>query len=183
MRGTSLTYRKEHIAIISQFLSSTQGNYMEIGVYDGVTFCGFAQKFSDRVCYAIDPFIEDGWTSMHSLVKQGEHLTNQYRNFVKNMDGLSNIRFYRMTSIQFNRELTPKIIQDMNVSAIYIDGSHQYADVLNDMHMAVRLIGTKKGLVLFDDIQIVDVQRAIKDGMLAYSHHFKSVTSTHYLNQ
>lgn len=58
--------------------------------------------------------------------------------------------------------------ESMNISAVFIDGSHWLEDVRIDYDLTMRLIGTKKGLVIFDDTHLHDVRVAIDEALAKY---------------
>jgi len=139
-------------------LSETDFNYLEIGCYDGCNLKVLATTFQDRKVYAIDPFISDGNLGSHLPV--GGALNEQRQNTLTNINGLSNVRLFEMTSKEFLDSVDD--YESMNISCIFIDGSHHYQNIIIDNQVALNCIrknSTKNGTVVFHDVNIPDVQR------------------------
>lgn len=141
-------------------LPQLKGNYLEIGIYEGDSVAFLADVFPDRFIYAIDPFIEDGNTSHHSCYERGQVMESKKYIALNNIFGKANIKFYEMTSKSFyNDVLNDEFCQNANISIVFIDGSHWEEDVSNDVQIALKLIGTKQGVICFDDLNIPDVKK------------------------
>jgi len=149
-------------------------NYLEIGVFNGDSIAGIAQQFPDKSIFAIDPFIEDGNTMHTSNVQSGELMPTQRANTHTNINGLKNIALFEMTSKDFNDILTDEMIADMDVGWILIDGSHHYEDVILDAHMSMRIIGDRKGVIIFDDIGLPGVNQAYVEWKETYKDRIKN---------
>jgi hypothetical protein len=141
-------------------LNNFSGNYLEIGVFNGDSIKGIAERYPNKTITGIDPFIEDGYTSHTTNVSRGEYASEQHKNTIQNIDGLSNVLLNVMTSKKFFEELTDDVVKEMNVSIVLIDGSHWVEDVLLDCELAMKLIGDKPGVVVFDDVGLPDVDTA-----------------------
>lgn len=63
----------------------------------------------------------------------------------------------------------------MNVSHVFIDGSHHYDDVVNDCHLAMKLINGKPGCIILDDLQVPDVLKAFNHLLFRYSNSLTSL--------
>lgn len=150
-------------------LSQSPYNYLEIGVFNGDSIGHLARHYSAKTVFGIDPFIEDGCTTHTSGVTENEYMSAQHENTLKNIDGLDNVVLFTMTSKEFNDILTDEMIADMDVGWVLIDGSHHYEDVINDAHMAMRLIGKRAGAIIFDDLNIDGVKQAHDEFVLAYA--------------
>ena len=146
-------------------LEQLDSNYLEIGVYFGESIKELAETYPNKKIIAIDPFIEDGCTTPHSGVQRGGDLISQREMTMNGIKDLKNISFYEMTSKKFKELLTPSLIEELNVGAVYIDGSHWYEDVVIDYNLALELIGNKKGMICFDDLDSghPDVVRACNE--------------------
>jgi hypothetical protein len=59
--------------------------------------------------------------------------------------------------------LTEEHALELNVGAIFIDGSHHYLDVKNDYNLAIKLLGKKHGFICFDDTHCNDVMTAMNE--------------------
>ncbi|HOS16859.1 MAG TPA: class I SAM-dependent methyltransferase [Bacteroidales bacterium] len=177
MKGRSLT-GSSITNCFSDFLLKYEGNYLEIGIFDGYNLCLVAKSIPLKICYGIDPFISDG----HIGYEKGTPIPEHEKNCKENMQEVPNTKLFRVTSEEFLKNLTDEMINEMNVSAVYIDGSHHFPDVIIDIELAIKLIGSKPGLIIFDDLHISDVKEGIKWGMEKYPEHLRSISSTHYIN-
>ena len=142
-------------------LSKHQGNYLEIGVYNGDAIANLAKAYPNKCIIGIDPFIEDGCTSHKSGVIKGSRLLLPREETYKNINGLKNIFFYEMTSEYFYLNITEKHISDANVNVVMIDGDHSYEAAKIDIDLALKLIGNKSGEISFDDAELDEVSRAM----------------------
>jgi hypothetical protein len=84
----------------------------------------------------------------------------QQANTYKNIEGLTNVVLFETTSKGFADMLTDEMVTDMDVGWVLIDGSHHYRDVIIDINLAIRLIGHKPGVIIFDDINLPGVNKA-----------------------
>lgn len=151
-------------------LSKTDGNYFEIGVFNGSGFARVAKENPDKYCYAVDPFIEDGHTVLSSDKKTGEQLTQQKHNFLENTKDLTNITLFEMTSSVYTKQLTDQQCNEMNITMVTIDGDHHYEHVVIDFEIALRLIGNKEGQIIVDDTDVSDVRRALNEFSEKYTY-------------
>ena len=55
------------------------------------------------------------------------------------------------------------VLHEFNVSAVFVDGSHHYVDVVNDYKLAMDLLNKKRGIICFDDLQVPDVAKAVEE--------------------
>lgn len=146
---------------IKKQLINLEGNYLEIGVYDGDSLIKLAAEYPNKLMIGIDPFVEDGNTTHSTLVGRGQSMPKQRALALGGFCKYKNIKFYEMTSKSFQRNiLTDSLVEGYNISAVLIDGSHWYDDVIIDINIAKTCIGKKKGLVIFDDICQPDVNIA-----------------------
>lgn len=143
-------------------LPTIDGNYFEIGVFNGAGFARVARENSGKKCYAVDPFIEDGHTNASSGSSTGSYLNQQKQNFLENTKDLDNITLFEMTSTDFANQLTDQQINEMNISAVTIDGNHHYEHVVVDFGIAVRLL-KQGGRIVVDDTDVVGVGRAYRE--------------------
>lgn len=141
-------------------LNETDFNYLEIGCYDGCNLRSLATQFSDRKIYGIDPFIDDGNLGGTG---RGNELHEQRENTYLNIKGLQNVSLFECTSREFN-ETNPNY-EEMNISCVFVDGSHHYEDIVHDVAIAINCIKnnkSQKGTVVFHDVNIHDVQRGME---------------------
>jgi hypothetical protein len=154
----------DHIlGLFKNNLPNLDSNYLEIGVYFGISVADLANTFPNKKIYAIDPFIEDGNTSWHSQVGNTEKLNPQRAHALALIQSKSNIEFFETTSQEFYNSLTEEKIESMNVGAIFIDGNHHYEHVVNDYKLSLALIGKKQGLIVFDDDSLEPVRKAMNE--------------------
>jgi hypothetical protein len=134
---------------VREFLLNTkfENNYLEIGIFDGEVISHVAETYSDKKCYGIDPFIEDGNTSWITQRQKGERLLTCKDNCSKH----KNISIYEMTSEDFYKQLTDEQIYDLNIGCVVIDGEHSASAVKNDIQLALKLLAGKNGLIIIDD--------------------------------
>jgi len=145
---------------LKDLLENTKFNYLEIGCYDGWNLGSLANLFPNKRIFGIDPFISDG----HVPGKIGSTLSQQKINLYKNIEGLSNVSFYEVTSEQFFKE-PPLSFEYMNISCVFVDGAHIYDIVKLDADLALKCIlsnQTKSGEIVFHDLHIPDVVKAIQ---------------------
>ena len=136
-------------------ISKTQGNFLEIGCLNGHHIYKVSKKFPDKIIYGIDPFISDG----HVGIPENTPLIEQKINLYKNIDGISNIKFFEMTTENFVTQQQHNLA-DMNISFIVIDGAHIFDFIKIDIDLAVSCITSNKwnaGTIVMDDIHISDV--------------------------
>jgi Methyltransferase domain len=141
-------------------LAHTDASFLEIGVLDGDLFSGVARAFPNRCAYGIDPFVNPGDITKETGVPPGATLTSQRASTYNNISALPNAILYETTSLAFSQQLTDSQVHEMNIGIVLIDGSPNYDDVLNDLVMSVRLIGTKSGVIILDDVGVESIARA-----------------------
>lgn len=151
------------LEFFKSYLNNIPTNYLEIGVYNGESIKELAALFPDKTIVGIDPFIEDGCTSHDSGVGRGESLVAQRQSTFVDIKNYKNIKFFNTTSEQFYADLTADLIGELNIGAVYIDGSHWYKDVVIDYNLALKLLGDKGGAVCFDDLHVDDVLKACNE--------------------
>lgn len=144
-------------------LPKIEGNYFEIGVFNGDGFARVAKENLEKKCYAVDPFIEDGHTNASSRINTGLRMTQQRENFLKNTKDLDNITLFEMTSTEFAIQLTDQLVNDMNISIVTIDGNHHYEHVLKDFDIATQLLNNLGGQIVVDDTDVIGVSQAFNE--------------------
>ena len=87
--------------LVAQALNDNDKNYLEIGVFNGKGFAETATRFPKKKCYAVDPFIEDGWTIGGTGRQRGEAIVTQEQRTLRNIEGIENISLCKMTSKTF----------------------------------------------------------------------------------
>lgn len=166
-------------AFLKQEISNLTGNHLDIGVFDGDGMCLLASNYNKKTIYGIDPFIEDGYTCNQTQVKKGENMLSQKDITENNLKNYNNTCLYITTSEDFLKNLTDKIINDMNITSVFIDGSHWFKDVMIDANIAFQLIGNKKGIITFDDLSIPEVKKAYEEILELYQD---KITKIHHIS-
>ena len=86
---------------VCMILPPLTGNYLEIGVFNGTGFARIARENSNRQCYAVDPFIEDGHTVKTSGVSAGATLNSQKESYLNETKSLTNTKLFEIPSSKF----------------------------------------------------------------------------------
>lgn len=149
---------------INKFLAENEGNYLEIGVYHGETFFAIAKANPTKMVHGIDPFISDGWTGQY----RGTILSEAEKDCEEKMKSHDNAVIFTMTSREFSELLIDR--KKMNISVVFIDGSHWLENVQVDVKLAMDLIGEKKGFIIFDDLNLKGVRDGIQEACQKYSN-------------
>lgn len=146
-------------SFIHSALPELSGNYLEIGVFNGSGFAEVARNNPSKICYAVDPFIEDGHTVNASQVLTGTKMLTQKQNFDANTAGLTNVVLHETTSKEFLAALTEDNLPK-NIGMVVIDGDHHYEHVIIDFELAIKLIGNRRGTIVVDDTDVPGVMQA-----------------------
>lgn len=149
--------RQLYEGIITENLYGSQV-YLEIGSFDGSGIAMLSQQFPHKIFYSIDPFIEDGNTSLATGVGRG-NLINQIREeYLQNTKDANNIVHFNMTSEEFiKRELYKTISPDV----LFIDGDHSSEGVSIDLSLAALFARNKRIFVVMDDLFNEEVIKAL----------------------
>ena len=166
------------LTFIRSVLGNFQGNYLEIGVFNGELISELGQQFSGRKIIGIDPFIEDGNTVTITNIPKGERINVQRQNTLTAISDKPNVTLFEMTSKEFLEQLTQDQINDFDINIVLIDGSHWYDDVVVDFELARRLINSKPGIIIVDDIGpgMPEVERAKEEFKQQYPNLVTKVT-------
>ena len=155
--------------------NNIEGNYLEIGTYNGFGVSTIAKKLTEKKIYVIDPFIEDGNTQHFSNTSLYKKMDSVKTEFLNNTKGLDNIHHFENTTEEVSKTLTPEEILNMNVSMILIDGDHHTDFVTIDYEFAMNLIGEKSGFIIFDDLHVPDVMIAYENFIEKYKNRIESI--------
>jgi hypothetical protein len=156
-KGRSLLSGRKKL-ILREYVRKYEGSYLEIGCYDGVTLAEISSA-TNKMCYGIDPFLGDEHVSPST-----DHVTplvEQKQNLYSNIHGKGNIKFFETTTEMFDKSLTDTDLRKMNISVCLIDGAHSTQFVNIDWKLSVRAIGSKTGVIVFDDVHVPDVVDSI----------------------
>lgn len=151
---------------IYRTLQKYPGNYFEIGIYEGDAIAQLGKEYSHKKIYAVDPFIEDGYTNWLTRVEKDQPLGRQRELAYRNIQGISNVELFEMTSKDFAVKLTEEQINTYNINIVFIDGSHHYNDVFADCILAMRLLAANAGELVFDDTNLEGVELALDQFLL-----------------
>jgi predicted O-methyltransferase YrrM len=126
--------------------------FLEIGTHWGVTTRNIARRFPEMEIVTVDP---------GDRIPVGDRPSNQTAEFLPQSEigklvvGFSNVRIIRE---QF-REVD---WQSQHFDMIYVDGNHALSEVLQDTHLAIRLI-TNPGVIIWHDFNHVpDIKKALE---------------------
>ena len=134
------------------------GNYLEIGVWEGDMLRDFAERWPQKTFYGIDPFLSDCDTTGHTGVPIGQSLDAHRVKANENFNLCPNIEFFEQTSESFSMEHTNAQLEEMNISVVYVDGSHTCKNTLIDLDIAARAV--KEGLIYVHDYDLPAVLQA-----------------------
>tara|TARA_B100000795_G_scaffold60172_1_gene40262 strand:- start:59 stop:616 length:558 start_codon:yes stop_codon:yes gene_type:complete len=114
-------------------------NMLEIGSYEGNSSFFFLKYFPKLNLTCIDTF--EG-----SIEQENKNFSQVYENFKFNLSGYEKrLKIVKDTSDNFFNSPNTDLYD-----LIYIDGSHNYKDVLNDARNSYKLLN-KNGYLIFDD--------------------------------
>jgi len=127
--------------IIKRYLKK-KINYLEIGTYEGRSLFYIAENFTNSDLTAVDPYLD--YKDINFFKKKG-NISNVYLSFKKNIKKFNiKVNFFKINSSNFFKFNKKKF------DLIYIDGSHFYLDVKNDLNESLKII-KKNGIIILDD--------------------------------
>ncbi len=135
--------------------------YLEVGVFLGTTLCS-AAHINNRKCIGIDNYDPE------MLGTMTESPPSQLRDRC-----LFNIKQFspHITLIEKNfREVTKEEI-GAPVAVSFIDGKHTYLEVRDNLTWLEPLLA-KDAVLIFDDMNCVDVQRAVQERIGLYKENY-----------
>jgi hypothetical protein len=167
--------------IISRIIRLFPNNYLEIGIFSGQGIKELALEHKEKNFFAIDPFIEDGYTVADSGVGVKEKMVDRRAETILNINEIQNIKLFEIKSKDFLDDLAKELIGDMNIDSVFIDGDHSYQACFDDIDLAVKLIGDKKGVIFFDDFDLPAISSAVNDSLAKHKNiHNDGLTSLPY---
>lgn len=164
------------LQFFDRHLEDAPGNYLEIGVFEGYMLRFLATEYPSKKFFGIDPFIEDGNTTGHNGVPFGQPTPAQRLAAHDNLDGLSNVTLFEQTSVSFAAETDDATLESMNIGSVFVDGSHHYPDVINDLELALRAL-SNGGVIFVDDLSMPDVEWALADFLCSHCDRVKDVNA------
>ena len=122
--------------------------YLEIGTFDGVVLSLLAEKYPEKLFYAIDPFRRATNTGGGS---------QDY--FWANNKPYENVHLYALTS----QVALPRLIsEEKKFDLIFIDGDHSYESTKNDLEFCSKMINPG-GKIFCHDISMEGVIKATQE--------------------
>lgn len=150
-------------------------NYLEIGVFAGDAVGKLARQFPNLVFHGIDPFIEDGYTTHTTGQEQGNKMPVQQQQARSNFDAWPNAYLHEMTSEQFDHDYSDGLLAQLDVGFVLIDGDHHREPASLDGKLAMRLIGSGAGVVVWDDCNLPEVNQAYQAWLVKYQDRIGSI--------
>lgn len=141
-------------AYTTDFLPKLKGNYVEIGVQDGIGAYAMAYQYPLKHAYAIS---KPGQTS-----DEEKELLNTHLKEIINIDWIEN------TSQGFMSELDDERVAHINASWITINGSDSTEDAEADLQLAMRLIGNRQCIIALNNMNKPAVQKSFNDFVNQY---------------
>tara|TARA_B100000780_G_C21058407_1_gene425322 strand:- start:382 stop:1164 length:783 start_codon:yes stop_codon:yes gene_type:complete len=141
----------EKIPVLFHFLNKhnfhAQINLLEIGSFEGRSSLFFFNYFKNKLSINnINLTCVDTWEGSNESFHEKINFNIVEKNFNKNIDTFANkINKYKCTSVKFFETKNPK-----QYDLIFIDGSHEFKDVLADAESSYKYI-KKNGFIIFDD--------------------------------
>ena len=74
----------------------------------------------------------------------------------------------------------------LNIDCVFVDGSHHYKDIMIDIDVAMKCFSNnenKKGIIIFHDVEIDDVGKAISEFKINCDNKnisYTDISVTHY---
>lgn len=130
-----------HLKEIIKIHKNGPWNCLEIGSWEGRSACFLMEELPDSRLTCIDTF-------KGSIEHVNEDTENVYKRFMKNTEPYKD----RITVIQSDSFSALKKLED-RYDYIFIDGSHEYNDVVYDALLAWKLV-KPGGVFIFDDFGV-----------------------------
>jgi len=139
------------IPVLFHFLNKhqfpAQTNLLEIGSFEGRSSLFFLNYFKNKLSINnICLTCVDTWEGSNESLHEKINFSLVEKNFNKNIEAFNqNIKKHKCTSFEFFKS---KNLQQYDL--IFIDGSHEFKDVLADAESSFKHI-KKNGFIIFDD--------------------------------
>jgi hypothetical protein len=164
---------------VREQLASSQYNCLEIGVFNGAGFASIASENPHIKFIAVDPFIEDGYTTGSSRATAGARISEQQVSCKHHIAKLTNVELNVMTSHAFLESMTKEKVDAYNIGTVIIDGNHHYEYVVNDYKLAMMVIDCRPGVIVFDDVGVVGVGQAYHEFCTQYPDRIERSEDLH----
>lgn len=132
---------------LNKYQFPAQIDLLEIGSFEGRSSLFFLNYFKDkRSIKKISLTCVDTWEGSNEKLHNKVDFNIVEKNFHKNIEPFNqNIKKHKCTSFEFFKFRGPQ-----QYDLIFIDGSHEFKDVLNDAESSFKHI-KKDGFIIFDD--------------------------------
>ncbi len=127
---------------------------LEIGSYEGASSIFLLHLFKNSTIYCVDTWSAKFKSGVTKNNVNYSTIESRFDNNLKEYD--RRLRKFKTESSLFFKKINKNLLFDL----IYIDGSHKYADVLNDAMNGFDHL-KKGGIIIFDDFNKAAVQKAI----------------------
>jgi hypothetical protein len=164
---------------VREGLAASQYNCLEIGVFNGAGFAKIASENTHIKFIAVDPFIEDGYTTGSSGATPGSKISEQQVSCEYHISKLTNVELNVVTSHAFLESLTKEKVDAYNIGTVIIDGNHHHEYVVNDYKLAMMVIDHRPGVIVFDDIEVAGVRRAYNEFCAQYPDRIERTEDLH----
>lgn len=124
---TVLTYRQHVIDLVNQYIGKTVKSGAEIGVWEARTSFQLLQKFQYLHMYLIDDFDPD--CDLDKTARKKHNMENVLRNAMRRTQCYAD----RRTVIIDKSTRASKLFQEGSLDFIFIDGSHFYERIKEDL--------------------------------------------------
>jgi len=140
------------LSYFERILRESSGNYFEVGADDGAMVSVLSEYFPEKTLISLDNHVEN-FETIFSRVSEK-----------------TNLLFYAMSPKDYNQTLTDKIADSYNIVIVYINSGIDYQDYAESVKLAVRLLGTAAGYVVFNHSHDSEMQMAINEFKFQIGH-------------
>ena len=140
--------------------------YVEVGVFTGGTLCS-ANYANHKKAIGIDKY-----TGYEISRMTQQNFTEIRDRCLRNIDSLGQSTT-RLIEKDFRNVTKEEIGYPVAVS--FIDGTHNYGEVVQNLEWLMPLL-SEQSILVFDDVNYLEVSRAIFDWLLSHQDHFELLT-------
>jgi len=127
--------------ILSNYKLKKKINYLEIGIFEGHSLFFIYEKLRNISITAVDPYKD--YNEIKPFLKN--KISFVFKSFQKNIKKFKvKVDFFKIKSSKFFK------INKKKFDIIYIDGSHFYLDVLEDLKNSLNILNNE-GIIILDD--------------------------------
>ena len=150
--GSHKYHRDGFIEFCEEYLHQPGMEIVEVGSWKGESATIMAtHTFLDTEIICVDPWagkLPEGY---------GHTMQDVYLEFLRNTIECKNIRSIRLPSVE-----AASLFRDESVDAVYIDASHIYGNVLNDITAWLPIV-RRGGIIAGHDYDLDGVKRAVNE--------------------